>query len=185
MQVAGQRQLHKADPLEQGYTVVGFGSHCVPKMLSLALAMHDAAAALSSKAAAAGGGVRWRLRIGIAKGSVVMGGMGSSRQRCHFFGEAVAEAVRLARECDGGETRVQRGVSKAEGSQTFVFQRLPCPPAPSAPAAAAKGSGVALALRGRRTSLLELGGLAFAAAAGPEGRRHSGHRAPGGPSAAP
>ena len=138
MQVAGQRQLHKADPLEQGYTVVGFGSHCVPKMLSLALAMHDAAAALSSKAAAAGGGVRWRLRIGIAKGSVVTGGMGSSRQRCHFFGEAVAEAVRLARECDGGETRVQRGVSKAEGSQTFVFQRLPCPPAPSAPAAAAR-----------------------------------------------
>ncbi len=78
-QVAGLRQLHKADQIGQGYTVVGFGSQCVPQMLTLALAMHDAAFVLSARPSAApgnpeGAGPRWRVRVGVARGSVVTGG---------------------------------------------------------------------------------------------------------------
>ena len=126
--MAGLRQLHKADPVGRGYTVVGFGSLCVPQMLALALSIHDAAAALNATTASGGGGrtsggggMRWRVQVGVARGNIATGGLGARRQRCHFFGGAVAAAVQLARECSAGETRVQRGVSKAEGAQDFTF----------------------------------------------------------------
>jgi class 3 adenylate cyclase len=142
--VAGLRQLHKADPIGRGYTVVGFGSQCVPQMLALALSIHDDAAALNARSAGgagSGGGVRWRVRVGMARGSIVTGGLGARRQRCHFFGGAVAEAVRLARECPAGETRVQRGLSKAEGAQAFAFTHT---------LAGASGAGAVVGLTGRR-----------------------------------
>ncbi len=130
--MASLRQLHKSDPVGRGYTVVGFGSQCVPQMLTLALALHDAARALNAKMAAAtittgGHCVQWRVRVGLARGSVVTGGLGLQRQRCHFFGGAVAEAARLARECPSGETRVQRSLTKAEGASCYAFTASPCP----------------------------------------------------------
>jgi hypothetical protein len=105
------------------------------------------------------------VRVGVARGSVVTGGLGAQRRRCHFFGGAVAEAVRLARECPAGETRVQRGLTHAEGAKAFVFFQPPAPPAP------AKPGGVAVAavaeqrrrapgpvgLRGRRAFFLGTG----------------------------
>jgi hypothetical protein len=174
-QVAGLRQLHKADPVGRGYTVVGFGSQCVPQMLALALALHDAARALNAKAAAAAGGgphARWVVRVGVARGSVATGGLGLKRQRCHFFGGPVAEAARLARECPAGETRVQRSLTKAEGAGCFAFAPPPPAPGPPAPSAAAGPGGAAPAgasgpgragpgavgLSGRRGMLAGLGG---------------------------
>jgi hypothetical protein len=186
--VASLRQLHKADPVGRGYTVVGFGSQCVPQMLTLALALHDAARALNAKAAASaattGGGrcAQWRVMVGLARGSVVTGGLGSKRQRCHFFGEAVAEAARLARECPAGETRVQRGLTKTEGASCFIFTPTSAshgPPAPApAPAPLATGGAVAAAagegrsgagsvrLSGRRALFAGIGGGPGPAAAG-------------------
>ena len=147
-QVAGLRQLHKADPVGGGYTVVGFGSLCVPQMLALALSIHAAVAALNARSASGGtggtsgsGGVRWRVQVGVARGNIVTGGLGARRQRCHFFGGALAEAVRLARECPAGETRVQRGVSKAEGAQAFAFTHT---------LGAGSGAGGMVGLTGRR-----------------------------------
>jgi class 3 adenylate cyclase len=143
-QVAGLRQLHKADPIGRGYTVVGFGSQCVPQMLALALAIHDAAAALNAASAsggAGGGGVRWRVQVGVARGNMVTGGLGERRLRCHFFGGAVAAAVRLAHECSAGETRVQRAVSKTEGAKAFAFTHA---------LGGGSGAGGVVGLTGRR-----------------------------------
>jgi class 3 adenylate cyclase len=142
--VAHLRQLHKADPVGRGYTVVGFGSQCVPQMLSLALALHDAARALNAKAAAAagaagGGAAPWVLQVGLARGSVVTGGLGAQRRRCHFFGGPVAEAARLALECPAGETWAQRGLARAEGAQPFAFTRSFNTAAGGAPAVALTG----------------------------------------------
>ena len=153
--MAGLRQLHKADPVGRGYTVVGFGSQCVPQMLALALALHDAARVLnaSAAAAAAGGGrcAQWRVRVGLARGSVVTGGLGLKRERCHFFGGAMAEAARLARECPAGETRVQRSLTRAEGAGGFAFTHpaSPGPSGPAPPATAGPGGGLAAAGAGR------------------------------------
>ncbi len=148
-QVAGLRHLHKADPVGRGYTVVGFGSQCVPQILALALGIRDAAAGLNAwnAAAASGGGggggclVQWRVGVGLARGNVATGALGAMRQRCHFFGGAMAEAVRLARECPAGEARVQRGLAKLEGAQAFAFTRT---------LAGAPGAGAAVGLTGRR-----------------------------------
>jgi class 3 adenylate cyclase len=160
-QVAGLRQLHKADPVGEGYTVVGFGAQCVPQMLALALALHDAALALGQRPPAAPGGPSWRVRVGVARGGVVAGGLGAQRRRCHFFGGAVAEAVRLARECPAGETRVQRGLTRAEGAQAFVFVQPPAPPAPARPGGAGaeqrRGAPGPVGLRGRRAVFVGTG----------------------------
>jgi hypothetical protein len=170
-QVASLRLLHKADPIGQGYTVVGFGTLSVPHLLSLALFMHAAVAKHNARLAGGGGGVALRVRIGVAKGPVVTGGMGLRRRRCHFFGGAVAEAVRLVRGCPAGETRVQRGLAKAEGAQAFRFYHPHHPPAAQAAAAAPAGDGgtagsesaaaaaartaaAPLGLSGRRASLI-------------------------------
>ncbi len=153
--MAGLRQLHKADPVGRGYTVVGFGSQCVPQMLTLALALHDAARALNTKAATAtstapGHGLQWRVRVGLARGSVATGALGLQRQRCHFFGGAVAEAALLARECPAGETRVQRSLTKAEGANCFAFTHTQDTPGPPGPAQTATGgAGGAAAAVGR------------------------------------
>jgi class 3 adenylate cyclase len=160
-QVAGLRQLHKADPVGRGYTVVGFGSQCVQQMLSLALSIQGAAAALNARNAAAvgaAGGVRveWRVRVGVARGNIVTGGMGLQRQRCHFFGGAVAEAVRLARECPAGETLVQRALSKAEGAQAFAFTHS---------LGAASGAGAVVGLTERRIFTFGGGGAGVLASA--------------------
>ncbi len=161
--MAGLRQLHKADPVGRGYTVVGFGSQCVQQMLSLALSMQDVATTLNAKnvaAAAADGGksVLWRVRVGVARGNIVTGGMGIRRQRCHFFGGAVAEAVRLARECTAGETRVQRGLSKAEGAGAFAFTHS---------LGAASGAGAAVGLTGRRVFTFGVAGAGAGSLASP------------------
>ena len=126
--------------------MVGFGSQCVQQMLSLALNIQGAVAALNArnaKAAAADGvaGVQWHVRVGVARGNIVTGAMGLQRQRCHFFGGAVAEAVRLARECPAGEARVQRGLTKLEGARAFAFTHT---------LAGAPGAGAAVGLTGRR-----------------------------------
>jgi class 3 adenylate cyclase len=138
--VAGLRQLHKADQVGQGYTVVGFGAQSVPQILGLALALHDASQQPPAPPGGPGGpgGPRWRVRVGVARGSVVTGGLGAQQRRCHFFGGAVAEAVRLARECPAGETRVQHGLTRAEGAQAFAFSQ---PPAPGQPRGAAVAAG--------------------------------------------
>jgi class 3 adenylate cyclase len=170
VQVAGLRQLHKADQVGLGYTVVGFGTHSVPQMLALALALHDTTLALSARPPATPGnpdsGPHWRVRVGVARGSVVAGGLGAQRRRCHFFGGAMAEAMRLAQECPAGETRVQQGLARAEGAQAFAFFRPPTPsdPAPSAACEIVPGAGgrrgVArpIGLSGRQASFRELGG---------------------------
>jgi class 3 adenylate cyclase len=146
--VAGLRHLHKADPVGRGYTVVGFGSQCVPQILALALGIRDAAAALNARNAAAagdggggGGAVQWRVGVGVARGSVATGALGATRHRCHFFGGAMAEAVRLARECPAGEARVQRGLTKLEGAHAYAFTHT---------LAGAPGAGAAVGLTGRR-----------------------------------
>ncbi len=181
--MASLRQLHKADPVGRGYTVVGFGSQCVPQMLALALALHDAARAHNAKAAAGegGGGAQWRVRVGVARGTIVTGGLGLQRQRCHFFGGAVAEAARLARECPGGETRVQRCLTKVEGANAFAFTHTsppPGPPGPTPPPAGVPGQGhestagagvvragaEPMGLSGRRASFAGLGGGSFGSA---------------------
>ena len=140
--------------------MVGFGSQCVQQMLSLALNIQGAVAALNArnaKAAAADGvaGVQWHVRVGVARGNIVTGAMGLQRQRCHFFGGAVAEAVRLARECPAGETRVQRGLSKAEGAQAFSFTQS---------LGAATGAAAVVGLTGRR--IFTFGGAGASALAG-------------------
>jgi class 3 adenylate cyclase len=116
-------------------------------MLSLALAMHAVAATLNTRAlpAADGGPAlrpQWRLRVGVAWGGAVSGSLGAQRRRCHFFGGAVAEAVRLVRECPPGETRVQRRLARADGAQAFTF--APAAPCPT------RGPTDALRLLGRR-----------------------------------
>ena len=169
-QVAGLRQLHKADPAGQNYgyayTVVGFGSQCVPQMLALALALHTAARALNARVAGvmgggggAGDGAPWELQVGLARGSVVTGGLGAQRRRCHFFGGPAAEAARLARECPAGETWVQRGLARAEGAQAFAFSRPVYPAAGAAPA---------VTLTGRRR--FSFGGPGGPSPSGDEGR---------------
>ena len=157
--MAGLRLLHKSDSVGRGYTVVGFGGACVPQMLALALAMHSAAATINARAAAAAaaaasvtgeagtGAPEWRLRIGIAWGGAVSGSLGAQRRRCHFFGGAVAEAVRLLRDCPQGETRVQRRLARAAGAQAFAFSTVA---APAAVSWAARGPADALGLVGRR-----------------------------------
>ena len=176
--MAGLRQLHKADPIGRGYTVVGFGSQSVPQTLALALALHDAALALSAGPPTVpggpdGGGPRWRVRVGVARGSVATGGLGARRRRCHFFGGAVAEAVRLARECPAGETRVQRGLIRAEGAQAFAFFQPPAPQGASPTAAGAGRSRGPVGLCGRRTPFAGLGGDSFSSggSGGSRGRR--------------
>ena len=142
-QAAGLRLLHKADaPGQAAYRVVGFGA-CAPQALSLALRMHAAVRGLNAAADSltqAGGGVAWRLRVGVARGTIVAGGLGARRRRCHFFGEAAAAAARLAGECPAGETRVQRSLGRAEGAQAFALYPT---------ASAAGGPRGALGLRQR------------------------------------
>ncbi len=150
--MAGLRQLHKADPVGRGYTVVGFGSQSVPQMLTLALALHAAARALNAKVATVtcggGHGGAWVLRVGLARGSVVTGGLGAQLRRCHFFGGPVAQAAQLARECPDGGTWAQRSLAKAEGAQPFSF---------SSPFALAAGAAPAVALTGRRRFSIQVG----------------------------
>jgi class 3 adenylate cyclase len=102
------------------------------QLLSLALALHTATDAFNARtttanAAAGPAAVQrpsWRLRIGIARGGVVAGGLGTQRRRCHFFGGAVAEAAQLAWKCPAGQTRVQRSVARAEAAGAFKFIRV-------------------------------------------------------------
>ncbi len=61
-----------------GYCVVGFGA-CVPQILSLAVRMHAAVCSLNAATEAGAGDVAWRLRVGVARGSVVTGGLGCLR----------------------------------------------------------------------------------------------------------
>ena len=94
--------------------------------MGLAIAMHDAARALNARVAAGSGcGPRWRLRIGIARGSVVTGGLGEGRRRCCFFGGALAEAARLSHVCPAGSTLVSRGLARAECARAFAFAQPP------------------------------------------------------------
>ncbi len=145
-QVSGLRQLHKADPVGRGsYPVVGFGEQSVPQMLALALALHAALDTHNARAAAAGHR-RWRLRIGIARGGVVTGGLSAERRRCCFFGAAVAEADRLARACHPGHVLLQRGLARADGARAFAF----------APAPGLEAPGAAVALVGRRQAIFGL-----------------------------
>ena len=106
--------------------------------------MHDAVATLNASSVEAGttvvanqqqtedgggsgcGGravvIEWLLRVGVARGAVVTGALGSERHRQHTLGRAVMEAAQLARSAGSGETRVARSLARAE--RAFIFNSV-------------------------------------------------------------
>jgi class 3 adenylate cyclase len=117
---------------------VGFLDTSPAELLSLALKLTAVPSRLRDPRG--GGKGVLRLRVGVARGKVAVGRLGTRGHSLRLVGGAAATAELLQQECQPGEIRVQRSLARRPEGANFVFASVSPLSPPKAAVASAPGS---------------------------------------------